>query len=291
LPEIQWLIGLTAAGASTVSVTLSSSRDPVETSAVAHTLDELAEDTLVHVLPQPGVDRVDRGDLVLSVTGNSASVVRIRLGDVEEALAWVRGETARRGVTGVDWWVGWNATPAGLGGRLLELGLVPDPEEETLTGMTCDRPPPAAPEVDVRRITTLDEQLAALAVDWDVWRHDDAERARRAATERRRFDPAGPAHHFAAYVDGRPVGFGRAVDMDEGVALLGGAVLAEHRGRGVYRALVRARWEYAAARGTPLLVVQAGHMSAPVLEGLGFRAHGVLHLYKDPGVASGHGDD
>jgi GNAT superfamily N-acetyltransferase len=254
-------------------------------------LADLAEDTLAHVLPQPGVDRIDRGDLVLSVTGNSASIVRIRLGDVEEALAWARDEAARRALRGLDWWVGWSATPAGLGERLLALGLVPDPEEATLTGMTCDRPPPAAPEVDVRRVETLEEQLTALEVDWDVWSHDDAERDRRAETERRRFAADGPVQHFAAYVDGRPVGFGRAVDMDEGVALLGGAVREEHRGRGVYRALVRARWEYAAARGTPLLVVQAGRMSAPVLAGLGFRAHGVLNLYADPAVSSRHGDD
>ena len=248
-------------------------------------LAELAEDTLAHVLPQPGVDRVDRGDLVLCATGNSASVVRIRLGDVEAALAWVRAEAARRALRGLDWWVGWSATPNGLGRRLLELGLVPDPEEAQLTGMTCDRPPPGAPDVDIRRIDTLEQLLDALTVDWDVWQHDDAERARRTETERRRFDATGPAHHFAAYVDGRPVGFGRAVDMTHGVALLGGAVLAEFRGRGVYRALVRARWEHAVARGTPLLVVQAGRMSAPVLDGLGFRRHGDLELFADPAVS------
>ena len=38
--------------------------------------------------------------------------------------------------------------------------------------------------------------------------------------------------------------------MADGVALMGGAVLPEARGRGVYRALVHARWQYAAARGT-----------------------------------------
>ncbi len=102
-------------------------------------LAELAEDTLVHVLPQPGVEVVDRGDLVLTATGNSASVVRLRLDDVGEALAWVRAEAARRGIDGLDWWVGWSATPAGLGERLLALGLVPDPDEETLTGMTTRR--------------------------------------------------------------------------------------------------------------------------------------------------------
>jgi hypothetical protein len=74
--------------------------------------------------------------------------------------------------------------------------------------------------------------------------------------------------------------------MHGGVALMGGTVLPEARGRGVYRALVRARWNYAVARGTPLLVTQAGPMSAPILGRLGFETHGELRLLDDPGVAS-----
>src|SRR5947208_2687812 len=83
----------------------------------------------------------------------------------------------------------------------------------------------------------------------------EEERARR-SLEVERFVEDDVAHHWAAYDDGRPVGFGRAVDMDGGVALMGGAVLPDARGRGVYRALVHARWEHAVARDTPLLVVQ-----------------------------------
>jgi GNAT superfamily N-acetyltransferase len=257
---------------------------------VAASLEELAEDTIAHLLPQPGVERVDRGDLVFYSTGNSASVNRIRLGDVDEAVVWARRKAREGGARRLEWWVGWHSTPDDLAGRLLALGLVPDDEEATLTGMTCDSAPPA-PSLEARRIETIDEQLAAVEVDWEVWGYDMDERARRAAVERRRFDPRAFVHHFAVYDDGRPVGFGRAVDMTDGVALLGGAVLSAYRGRGVYRALVRARWEHAVGRGTPLLVVQAGHMSEPVLRGLGFRSHGVLHLFMDPGVGSSHGHD
>ena len=42
------------------------------------------------------------------------------------------------------------------------------------------------------------------------------------------------------------------------------------RGRGAYRAVVRARWDAAVARGTPALAVGAGPMSRPILERLGF---------------------
>ncbi|HET9991703.1 MAG TPA: GNAT family N-acetyltransferase, partial [Kofleriaceae bacterium] len=133
-------------------------------------------------------------------------------------------------------------------------------------------------------LETLEQYLAAVAIDWEVWEVPAAERERRLLTETARFEAnqtAGTVHEWAAYDDGAPVGFGRAIDMAEGAALMGGAVLPSARGRGVYRALVHARWEHAVARGTPLLVVQAGRMSAPILAGLGFESHGEIRLYAD----------
>jgi hypothetical protein len=67
------------------------------------------------------------------------------------------------------------------------------------------------------------------------------------------------------------------------VNLIGGAVLERARRRGVYRSLVWARWDDAVARGTPALTVQAGKMSLPILERLGFvrvaRAHVLLDRF------------
>ena len=91
-----------------------------------------------------------------------------------------RASARAAGSTRCEWWVGWSATPADLAERLVGLGFVPDDEEATLTGMSIDREPPAAPHVEVRRIETLDEQLAALEVDWDVWELPEAERVPRA---------------------------------------------------------------------------------------------------------------
>ena len=208
---------------------------------------------------------------------------RIRLGDVEAAVELdARRRRAAAGVKTVEWWVGWHAEPADLGERLLALGLEPD-DPPVLTGMTCaTAPPPGPAEVEVRLIETIDEQLAALEIDWDVWSVPEDER-REAPRGRARAvrGAAAVSQHYAAYLDGRPVGFGRGEFMDAGIALMGGAVLPEARGRGVYRALVHARWEHAVRRGTPLLVVQAGPMSAPILTGLGFASHGELRLYVD----------
>jgi GNAT superfamily N-acetyltransferase len=252
-----------------------------ETSAVQPTVAELAEDTVAHVLPRPGFETIDREEFFFETGRHRASMQRLRLRDVDAAIAWARDECARRGVKRCEWWIGWSATPSDLADRLTDRGFVPDDEEATLTAMSIDREPPAAPEVEVRRIETLTDQLAAIEVDWEVWRVAETERVSRRVYEEERFEALGTVHHFAAYEDDRPVGFGRAIDMDAGVALMGGAVLPSARRRGVYRALVHARWAHAVARGTPLLVVQAGRMSAPVLTGLGFRRHGTIRLFMD----------
>ena len=64
--------------------------------------------------------------------------------------------------------------------------------------------------------------------------------------------------------------------------LSGSGVLASARGRGVYRALVAARWA-AAERLLPApgLCVHAGAMSRPILERCGFEFVCELELYED----------
>jgi GNAT superfamily N-acetyltransferase len=229
---------------------------------------------MVHLLPQPGFELHEQPELVLITGGVVGHAQRLRLRDVEQAVESVRAEARRRRLGRVEWWIGWSAEPHDARDRLLRLGLTPD-EVPTLTGMTSTVEPPPVDGVDVRRVESLEDMLATLAVDWQVWNTPQEERD---AQERRQIEhweaacAAGAAHHFAAFLDGRRVGFARSVYTESAVVLLGGAVLPEARGNGVYRALVRARWEDALARGTPTLVVQAGAMSGPVLERLGFVA-------------------
>lgn len=239
---------------------------------------QIAENTGMYVRTRPGYEKIVRASYTYVAGPRNAWVMDVSAPDVE----WTRAESRRRGLSLVEWWLGWSV-PASLAGDLLAQGLVPD-DEPVLWGMTCTTAPPGAPDVEVRPIETAAHYLEALAVDWTVWSISEAEREQRRATEVAAFDEdhaAGIAHHWAAYLEGDLVGFGRGIDMDEGVALMGGAVLPEARGHGVYRALVRARWDHAAARGTPLLAVQAGPMSAPILEGLGFERHGEIRLYAD----------
>ena len=77
-------------------------------------------------------------------------------------------------------------------------------------------------------------------------------------------------HGLGAWLDGELVGAGAATPSSRGMLLWGGSVREDARGRGCYRALVRARWDEAVRRGTPALAVGAGPMSRPILERLGF---------------------
>ena len=185
------------------------------------------------------------------------------------------------GIDLVEWWVGWSSPP-GIAEELQAVGLVPD-DEPVLTGMTCVSEPPDAPHVDVRPVETKAQYLEAVAVDWEVWDIPEEKRDERRATRGGAVRAKTPSQHlWAAFGDGRAVGFARALDMDGGVALMGGAVLPEaRRSRRLPRARPRALGACGPARGTPLLVVQAGRMSAPVLDGLGFVRHGDVRLFVD----------
>lgn len=64
--------------------------------------------------------------------------------------------------------------------------------------------------------------------------------------------------------------------------LAGGVTLPAFRGRGIYRALVRARWDDTVQLGAGALVVNAMvDTSYPILERLGFRAVGRVRLLAD----------
>ncbi len=217
--------------------------------------------------------------------GKSAAVESIRLAveTVAKAVDDVRGLLRERGLTKVTWWVGPSSSPPDLEHRLLACGLTLD-DDPNLTLLVLDRPPASSSDLDVRRVTTRDELVAALALESEAFGNTPAETAERvargdAAWERLKHD--GTVEHYVAYLDNRPVGFGRGVFTPEGGLLLGGATLPDARGHGVYTALVNARWAEAVRRGTPRLIVAAGPMSGPILERLGFTSNGTVRLIVD----------
>jgi hypothetical protein len=86
---------------------------------------------------------------------------------------------------------------------------------------------------------------------------------------------------YAAWLDREIVSAGTCAPTPHGLLLYGGATVSRARGRGAYRALLRARWDEAMARGTPALITQGGSMSRPILERLGFEPVGHVHMLLD----------
>jgi GNAT superfamily N-acetyltransferase len=217
------------------------------------------------------------------IWGRRASVERIRLGDVEATVEEVRGLARERDVEEVTWWVGELSTPPGLAEELLALGLEPDADQPHLTSLVIASRPSGEASADVRRVESLEDYLRALELDWEVWNVPAGEREERRAAAPRRWESIadGTVTHYLAYVDGEPAGFGRVLFTPSGGLLMGGSVLPDARGHGLYTALVHARWDEAVERGTARLIVGAGPMSAPILERLGFERIGAIRVLRD----------
>ena len=84
-----------------------------------------------------------------------------------------------------------------------------------------------------------------------------------------------------AAIDGRIVASAYGAFGAAGVNLFGASVAPEARGQGVYRSLVLARWDLAVERGTPALTVQAGRMSRPICERMGFGFVEAVRVFVD----------
>lgn len=205
----------------------------------------------------------------------STVVQRLRLGDdVEEDVAEIRALLDRLGrPTACQWEVSHSATPPDLHERLLALGFRDDPEPYVV-GMTLEHEPPPIPDgVVVRRVESLDDYVASQEIARTAFGVPEADRERMRARDADGFAQLLASPYAAVYlaeVDGAPAASARATFADAGVVLNSGATHPRARGRGAYRALVRARWNEGRRRGTPALVTQAGAQSRPILRRLGF---------------------
>lgn len=202
---------------------------------------------------------------------------RIPVAAVESVVEQVRHVLRREGRSRGVWFVPEAAEPRGLAERLQEFGLRPhdeSPFEPRFASMSTVEPPAAGPvEVDSHRVRTFEEFRAAFRVAANAFEMD----AEVAAAFEARAEPLWPfqvedaaSAAFVATLDGQVVGSASASFGKTAVLLDGSGTHPDYRGRGVYRSLVRARWDAALARGTPALTVGAGAMSMPILERLGF---------------------
>lgn len=210
-----------------------------------------------------------------------AAVSDIHTDDVKALVAETRERVAAD--KHPVWWIGPSSEPADLHEQLVALGFRDPADRATwLHAMASETAPPDPPDIDVRRVETFEDYLAATNVAWDAFGIAEERRERERPHLKTVFD-AGGLGVFLAFVDGEPVGVGRSVYSDRGVFLIGGAVLEHARGRGVYRALVTARWNDAVEHGTPGMIVEAmPDTSYPILKRLGFEEVCIIRRLEDP---------
>jgi acetyltransferase (GNAT) family protein len=256
---------------------------------LTHELREYAEtpDRFAPITEGSSVTRYDDGRVcfIQGEEWGSVSSVSIEANEVEQLVHQVRRLARSRNYV---WWIGPSSHPSDLPDRLQALGFT---EPRDRVGMLhavalTDEPRANPPEISVTRIATFEDWVAAREVQWGAF--DTPQDRREAARARLREDfeesiamqvPVA----FLARLDGRPAGTAMAVPSARGVYLIAGAVATWARGRGLYRALVRARWDFAVARGTPALVTQADPASSyPILKRVGFEDVCTIRRLEDP---------
>jgi hypothetical protein len=224
----------------------------------------------------PGVERVDDGRfcVVQGPTWAAVSGLRLDADDLDATVDRVRDLVPAEKWT--VWWLDEGVRPPDLHDRLLGRGFrEPEDRAGTLAALACVTPPEPGPaDVEVRLVTEYEDYLAAQEVMWAAFKTPPERRAQQEQHVRSEFESAqkaGTPGTFLALVDGRPAGLGRSLYSDRGVFVIAGAVEPWARGRGVYRSLVRARWDDAVAHGTPALVTESVlDTSYPILKRLGF---------------------
>jgi GNAT superfamily N-acetyltransferase len=209
--------------------------------------------------------------------------VRLRDGEAPDAVAEVRALLASGGTRVVSWWLSELSMPEDVEKQLLDAGLEVVADDYLLDGLLATTPPAAGPQdVEVRMATTSEDWATIRKLQDGIF---DNPPERRPTEEQLLAEfRTSPAVLFGAWLDGELVGTAGATPSSRGFLLWGGSVLAEARGRGCYRALVRARWDEAVRRGTPALTVAANDKSGPVLRKLGFQK--VLELRRLEDVLS-----
>jgi len=173
------------------------------------------------------------------------------------------------------WWLGPSAKPENLIELLQARGFRPAEDGPECRAMVLTSPPPETPAgIEVRRVETYDDFVASREVQWDAFETPEDRRELQRPHMRNEFDESiehGTPLSFVAMLDGKPAATGMALPSTRGVFLIAGSTARWARGRGLYRALVRARWDYAVERGTPALVTEALiDTSYPILRRLGF---------------------
>lgn len=234
----------------------------------------------------PGDERLDTGRYVLSISAEFGPGViqrqRFEAHEVDDVLAEARSLLLARGRTRAFWGVGSTAEPADLVDLLLQRGLVRD-RDPFCDALVLTAEPTASAESSLvaGRVQSFEDYCSAREVQWEAFGASGDEVAQGRATLGDRWADSTRTLVHATWLDREIVSAGDCAVTPHGLLLFRAATLPRARGRGAYRALIRARWRDALASGAPRLITQAGAMSSPILKRLGFTTVGHVHVLID----------
>lgn len=223
-------------------------------------------------LSHPLANIVGMADIAPEDVAATLKIVRNRYSGGRKAYGWVTGPLTR---------------PHDLGERLVASGLKKIDEMAGMVLTDLAAPIAVDPSIEVREATLHEAQAASEMMGRAYDMPEEVARFFNVllAMTNSKVKNSG----YFAYVDGgtEPVGWSYLVYLpDSPIVLLGGAAtLPEHRGRGIYSALVAKRLADARADGRSAAVIQAVRStSAPIAAKLGFREVCGLEFYAWDGV-------
>jgi hypothetical protein len=194
--------------------------------------------------------------------------------ELDALIARQRDHFAARGEA-VEWKLHGHDQPADLPARLGAAGFVPEEQETVVIGRAAPLAAaavPLDPEVRLREVTARADLERISAMESAVW-DEDREHIGRGLESELAANPQGLTVVVAEVGDTVVcAGWIRYVAGTAFGTLWGGSTLAEHRGRGIYSAVVVHRARLAVARGYSMLQVDASDDSRPILQRRGFTA-------------------
>jgi GNAT superfamily N-acetyltransferase len=245
----------------------------------------------------PSSRRVTAENYELAVTPGSSGLTWIYgfrargASEAERLLREIRAKVRALGGTGARMWVTPHAQPPDLADLLSRFEFAPKESAEVLVydlrdGSGNGAVPPfrPVPGLTVRETTSREDYDAVQSVTTTVFGLPTPPAAAEAGfveLYERQIRETGHSGRFLA-VDGERAAGAAGLALEGPVAFLWGTgVLAEHRGRGIYGALVDARCRTAIDQGAEIaLVIAQTGTSGPILKRHGFRVVGPIRTYE-----------
>ncbi len=184
---------------------------------------------------------------------------------------------------GFTWTVSSSDTPADLPRRLENHGCVLAGEQAIMAKPNLDKldhittnPTLEITQLDASQEEHIEAALHIFAASFQ-WTTNQLKNRRAGFIER--YKNRAGNRDYLAYLDGRPVGFGRLNLSGPTAHLNGAATLPAYRSQGIYSTLLRHRLEVAHQFGHHIATIDAQPMSKPIVGRYGFKEYATSYIY------------